>query len=239
MKEEKVEFYSDGQKITGILFTPNIPNPKTIISCHGFKSTKEPQIEACRKLCEIGFRNLVFDFRGRGESEGNFKEIVVGDNVEDLKTAIDFLDSPVGVYGSSYGGMIAILQAAKDDRIKTLVLRSPVTDFKTLYNGILIKNIKEKGFFEYKPGKFFYKKVVEDALKYNTFEEIKKVKVPLLIIHGKKDEITPIEGTEKLFKNANEPKELIIFDKASHKFVTFEYEELFNKEILWFNKWLT
>ena len=238
MKIEKVEFYSEGQKVVGFLYIPNNSNPKTIIICHGFKTSKESHAEACRKLCEEGFKILAFDFRGRGESEGNFEEMLIKHNVEDLKVAIDFVNSSVGVFGSSYGGMIAILQAAKDNRIKALVLRSPVTDFNKVYNGDLVKSIKERGYFEYKPGKFYPKKFVEDALKYNVFEEIKKVRAPILIFHGKKDTITPIECTKKLFKNVNEPKEFIALDKAGHHFTESEKDELLNKEILWFKKWL-
>ena len=84
----------------------------------------------CQALAEKGMAALRFNFRGVGKSGGQFGE-GIGEQ-KDAKAALDFatatesIDSErIGLAGYSFGGMVALPVAIKDERVKRLALISP------------------------------------------------------------------------------------------------------------------
>ena len=75
MKEQKITFKSQDQKVVGILHTPDKPKETAIIVIPGFRSTKENWYEISQLLSKNNFKTLRLDLRGRGESDGIFEEI--------------------------------------------------------------------------------------------------------------------------------------------------------------------
>ncbi len=52
--------------------------------------------------------------------------------------------------------------------------------------------------------------------KFNNAGDIAKVRVPVLIIHGRNDQIVPFWHGERLYQLANEPKMFLPIDGAGH-----------------------
>jgi fermentation-respiration switch protein FrsA (DUF1100 family) len=52
--------------------------------------------------------------------------------------------------------------------------------------------------------------------RYDVIEKIGKVKVPLLVLHGDRDEVVPYEQGNKIFAAAREPKEFYSIAGAHH-----------------------
>ena len=52
--------------------------------------------------------------------------------------------------------------------------------------------------------------------KYNSLQKIDKIKVPILIMHGKKDSIIPFEMGVELYQKANEPKYFFFPENDNH-----------------------
>ena len=52
--------------------------------------------------------------------------------------------------------------------------------------------------------------------KYETDKKINKVFSPILILHGRKDNIVPFEMSETLFNQANNPKYSYFVDNDDH-----------------------
>jgi pimeloyl-ACP methyl ester carboxylesterase len=82
-------------------------------------------------LQPLGFAAFLFDFTGHGESEGTTADSTLEQQVDDLAAALDTLDGiddvdhgRIGVVGASSGAAVAVLGAARDARIRVLVLRS-------------------------------------------------------------------------------------------------------------------
>lgn len=159
MKEEKVKFKNQGQKISGIFNIPDNKNPPLIIMCHGFTGNMHEHglfVSAAKKFCENGFAVLRFDFRGSNESEGRFRDMTISGEVSDFKRAIEFsfkqnIDKDkIGVTGLSLGAVVSVL--GWTDRVKALVLLSPASNSKKVFTkafeGKIIKEIEEKGFFD-------------------------------------------------------------------------------------------
>ena len=55
---------------------------------------------------------------------------------------------------------------------------------------------------------------------------------PLLLIHGKKDDLVPVEHARRLYEKAGEPKELVIIPGAGHR-LRLEYKAV-NAALDWF-----
>ena len=140
MKEEKVYFENNGQKIVGILHIPDNENSSAIIMCHGFTGNMYEHglfVNTAKKLCKNGFTVLRFDFRGSNESEGKFRDMTISGEVSDLKKAIEFIlkqkinKDKIGVLGLSLGAVVSVL--GWDERIKALVLLSPAGNNKKCF----------------------------------------------------------------------------------------------------------
>jgi len=85
--EKKVQFYSDGLRLAGVLFLPEDPGPHPgVVLCHGFTGIKEfilPEY-ACR-FAAAGYAALTFDYRGFGESEGPRWRLIPWEQVTDIR----------------------------------------------------------------------------------------------------------------------------------------------------------
>ena len=79
MRTEKVNFYSEGIKLAGVLYLPDGEQGKPyagIVQGPGFLGLKDAKhyIMMFEKLCAAGYACLCFDYRGWGDSEGSERE---------------------------------------------------------------------------------------------------------------------------------------------------------------------
>ena len=103
-----------------------------IVFLGGFRSdmggTKAVHLEAWAAARGRAF--LRFDYSGHGESSGRFEEGAIGDWAEDATAAIAALtEGPVILVGSSMGGWISLLVAARIDRVAGFVGIAAAPDF--------------------------------------------------------------------------------------------------------------
>ena len=71
MRTEKVNFYSEGIKLAGVLYLPDTDQGKPfpgIVQGPGFLGLKDAKhyIMMFEKLCAVGYACLCFDYRGWG-----------------------------------------------------------------------------------------------------------------------------------------------------------------------------
>jgi len=131
--ERRVSFYSDACKLAGTMFVPD-HLPRTgqgsgIIFCSGFAAIRDTSLLACsRHLFQQGYIGLSFDYRGFGESSGTKWRVRPLEHVEDVRSAITFLQQQpevagdsIGLFGGSFGGAIATQVAATDSRVKCTI----------------------------------------------------------------------------------------------------------------------
>lgn len=125
----KVSFYSDRLRIAALLHTPppgsGAPRP-AIVMVQGMAGRKElfgfPRI--AERFNALGYIALTFDYRGVGDSEGERGRLFPEELVEDVRSAVDFLEQQPGVdpgritvWGTSFGGAAAPHAAATDRRV--------------------------------------------------------------------------------------------------------------------------
>jgi putative phosphoribosyl transferase len=125
---------SRGMALVGRLLMPAIPGRHpVVVFAHGWGSDKDSQRNwtVAEALRSLGFAAFLFDFTGYGDSEGTRDDSTFDQQVDDLAAALDTLEGfddvdhgRIGVVGESSGAAVAVLGAARDARIRALVLRS-------------------------------------------------------------------------------------------------------------------
>lgn len=139
MREDQVQFYSEGEPMAGILRRPPGEGPfPAIVQGPGWLGLKDarlymPYHEA---LTAGGYAVLIFDYRGFGDSGGDRNTLSPPMQLEDLINAVTYLQTRddidgdrIGVFGSGgTGGGNAVLLAAHDPRVRCAVSQVPVAD---------------------------------------------------------------------------------------------------------------
>ena len=237
---------SKGIELSGILSDPNNTKGPVMILCHGFSSSKESTTHLTfeKLFNEKNIATFRFDFLGHGESKGNFEDITVSEGMDDVLNAIKFLKKKgykkIGVFGNSYGGMAALLAAARTKDLFVLCLKCPVSDYFGKLMAKLchedIQKWKQKGWTTYINSKGVKSKLnytfFEDSLNDKGYNAAKKITIPTLIIHGDADITIPLEQSKKLASCIKSAK-LITYPGCGHHFEAKDFDNS-NKEFVKF-----
>lgn len=192
----------DSARIHG-WFAPADSARATLVIAHGNAGNISHRYPLLRSLQQRGFNVLMFDYRGYGRSEGSPSEDGI---YKDGRAALDYaLTLPevrqdrVILWGTSLGGAVVVDVATKR-HVAGLILESTFTSANDVARLV----------YPFLPVQFFMR------TKLNSFEKIKTIKTPLLVIHGSLDSIIPIGLGRKLFNGANEPKDFYEIPSADH-----------------------
>ena len=133
MNKEGISLKVDDIELTGQLYLPmpkGRKNHPALCLCHGIPAgPPDPSDRGypllAERFCSQGFLVLIFNFRGCGESEGNFD--ILG-WCRDLEAAIDYVHqlegmdkSHLSLMGFSGGAAVAVYVAAEDKRVSSVV----------------------------------------------------------------------------------------------------------------------
>jgi dipeptidyl aminopeptidase/acylaminoacyl peptidase len=153
-REEVVRFEVNGQSVVGTLTLPESGEPAPVVlMLFGFlghrgewaiEGTEEgPYSRAARLWADRGIASLRIDYRGSGESEGNFADATVSSEAADGIGAIQFIKADprldadrLAVLGWSLGGPVATVVAATGQP-DALVLWNGVSDPVATFTGML------------------------------------------------------------------------------------------------------
>src|SRR5437879_13025625 len=122
-------------KVSGFTASHHDDSTRMAVLCHGFLSNKNSHTNKTltERLLPQGIATFRFDFFGQGESEGPFERITVSLAVSQALAALDMMSSKgyrkLALVGSSFGGLVSILAAAKWHHFVCLALKCPVPDF--------------------------------------------------------------------------------------------------------------
>lgn len=192
----------DGIEIQGFHYVPTDLREKTdgsvpaILLIHGIHGRKEFNFEKVFQLVKRGYAVFSVEQRGHGESGG--LSAFLAQEPHDMSVVIDYIDkhyeyanaSYMGVLGLSYGGGIASILQATDERVYASVLYHPLTSIEYINERIpfekfigitpMISNLHD----------------IEDASKVCSADNMKNV----LIIHGTGDRLIEVEQSEKFYE---------------------------------------
>jgi len=204
------------------------PGPGVIL-CHGFpigpldaelSAGTFPQLMD-RVANGLGCVAMTFNFRGCGESEGDFS---LQGWVDDLRNAITHLQAvsePDGVIlvGTNTGGSIAVCVGADDPRVSALGLLSPRADFDDWADQPrrFLEHAREIGAIS---NRQFPPSVDDWAREFRRFRPVASARRfaprPMMVMHGEDDDSVPVSDARQLV-NAHGDAELSLFVGAGHR----------------------
>lgn len=149
--EKAFFFENEGKRLFGVLHTPpRSGTGRAIVFCDPYGEEKQIVhrilVTLARRLYDSGVCVLRFDYRGYGDSEGEFEEADVSSQLSDIARAVTLLMDQqgvrhVGLLGVRLGGTLAALAAAGDRRIEFLALCAPVLRPKEYFDGLVRRAI--------------------------------------------------------------------------------------------------
>ena len=226
--EERVEFDNgNGAKLVGVLSMPSEHAP-IVIFCHGLGSSKDSGTYRGLQhgLNAFGIGTLRFDSYGHGESDGKFEHFTITEGIRDVEQAHHYLrnrypHAKIGLTGSSIGGA-AVYYAAPNLDITGVAPMCPALDSQKVWKkragATKMKEWEKKGSITYTTyagqKQTLAYQYYEDAGDYDP--EKVKITVPVLIVHGDKDQIVPYADSQKISKSKGHT--LIKIKGADHNF---------------------
>ena len=230
--EEKVFYNStDGTKLCGLISKVN-NSKEIIILCHGLISNKESKnFNALVKELQLNnINSFRFDFRGIGESGSDFVDMTPTKEVADLEATISYIKNlgyeKINLLGTSFGGsIVALLNYKEYNYINSIIFWYSALDYlynidNNYYFSISNKEIADKkGFVEiinkksYKLGKDLFKEVYSLI----PYKNIINLDLPILFVHGLKDETVPSDLSVKVSKMCKKAQ-LELIKNGTHSF---------------------
>ncbi len=241
--ESWASFKVSGQKLHGMVHIPETPKPDSgfpaVVMLHGWTGSRSSDhrlfVLLSRYLMGLGIASLRFDFRGSGESEGDYSEMTLSREVEDAQEALNYLrdlpeidSSRVSLFGFSMGGLVAALTApiAKPYKVLLLAPATPEIMLKRMPHGQIPPTIFDYG--GWPVGRAFWLELPE----LDPLEAIRKYKNPVRVIHGDQDQAVPIEMGERYASASS--GEMVRILGAGHTFDSLVWVEELFKQVSWF-----
>ncbi len=158
----------------------------TVVLFHGNAGNIAGRAWKIERLAAAGFAALVFDYRGYGKSAGAPSEPgLYADGRAAVRWAREREKAPIVFYGESLGCAVAV-ELALDDPPAGLVLEAPFSSIAAV-------------------GRHHYRWLPVGTLlraRYDNLAKIGRVRAPLLVIHGERDEVIPFAQGRALFEAA-------------------------------------
>ena len=252
---EPIIFRNKGQEIFGILHMPKAKKKvPLVVLCHGWSGNHLGTwnaffARAGQELAKQGFAVLCFDFRGSGNSAGQFENQTITSMLSDLKVVIDQTIKRQGIdktrialVGHSQGAYVALFHAVKDKRVKILIFwMGRLSDYKDFASKVEIEEAKRRGFLPSWEGYIVrYNTYVKDTFKYHSETVLRRLKLPIGFLYGEADTIVPIAEGERARKLSKGKTEMKILKDLTHDFTG---KPGIQKEVLaitakWLKRWL-
>lgn len=248
-----------GEKIFAVIHRPltksKVPG---IVICSGFAGNKcgkyRLYVRLSQELAKRGIAVIRFDYRGVGDSEGDFQDITLEGKVSDTLVCLDFLQNDpqinperIGLMGRSLGGVIAILTARRYGKIKSLALWAPVfssAPWKTLWDSYKKSELssEQQTILQNIPGGIPNQKFLEQFFKLKLEDEIKALKkIPLLHVEAQKDRVVNQEHGQAyhMARDGIENTRFVLLPNSDHDFSDFNDQLLaINETSQWYQSTL-
>ena len=228
---------ASGENLDYTFHDGDTSSQKIVVLGHGVTGNKDRPflVELAKNLSKSGIPTLRFSFSGNGDSDGEFTESTISKEIGDLASVLDVLENHTVCYiGHSMGGAVGILSASQDNRIKILVSLAGMVDTKAFAHREFGDVTPDEGFMWDEPSCPLSQAYMDDLTQIDTVVDYaSKISVPWLLVHGTEDDVVPIEDSQKIYAQANEPKELFTIEDANHVFSDDSLDPMVEKVVNW------
>lgn len=202
---------STGKTLRGLLYMPDVKEGKVplVICAHELGSNYRrlwPQYGEA--LASDGIAVYTFDFAGGGSeslSDGATTEMSVMTEVRDIEAVLeaakgwDFVDTgKIALMGGSQGGTVSVIAAGRHaDELAGLVLLYPALGAPSRLHKLFEHKEDCPPVYNYYGWIDIGPVFVNDVWDYDVYADVPKYSSPVLILHGDKDTIAPIEDSQR------------------------------------------
>ncbi len=227
-----------GVCLSGLLgYPPQLKNAdlQAVILVHGFAAEKTENglfSEIGDLLLRSGYAVLMYDWRGLGESDGDFSRTTIGTHSSDFDNVVKWLDKTCGLestrfcaIGFSLGAALVVSALKNGLKLGAASFWSPAVrprlSMWPRYNTPALRAELRANGFVIKPetdvelGRQILHSLRDTDLGLDAFS----IGLPLLVCHGTDDSRIPVEHSRKVFAGSrNESAIFAEFPGASHSF---------------------
>lgn len=213
----------DGLRLHGTYF-PREGN-KLVICFHGYTSEgMNDYIGLSGYYMKNGYSMLLVDERAHGKSEGKY----IGFGCKDRYDALCWItwaiekygdDLQILLHGTSMGGATVLMTSGLDlpKQVKGIISDCGFTSPKYVFSHVLRSMYHMPAFPLIQITDFMNKKKAGYGLDTcNAAREVRKAKIPILLIHGDADFFVPCSMCEEIYENCASPVKKLIVKGASH-----------------------
>jgi hypothetical protein len=194
------------------------PSAATVLLSHGNAGNIADRLDRVLRLRDLGADFLLYDYRGYGRSTGRPDE---EGTYRDGRAAYAYLVGSRGIdpghivlMGESLGCAISI-QLALESKARGLVLEAPFASIAHMANAV----------FPFLPlGPFI-------RTRYDNLTKIPRLKMPLLVVQGARDEVIPVAQGRMVFDAAPQPKRYLAIEGAHHNDVYLVGGEVYRRAL--------
>ncbi|RME74069.1 MAG: alpha/beta fold hydrolase, partial [Planctomycetota bacterium] len=218
MQQQRLVIFSpQGEKISCILTKAHKFNPqKTVLYGNCFTCTKNYKggVYFSRSLASRGWSTLRFDYRGLGESDGDFKETTFFQMADDIAFVYNYMERegfPPKIYlGHSIGGTLGLYITHRLKSLAAMVLLASTGNLINLYNrlGGNSSGLKEKGYHTLEIGGRKYEltsKFFASLQKASQTFVLERHILPTVIFHYEGDPVLPYKESYELYQKLASP----------------------------------
>ena len=223
---------SRNKRLSAMVHLPDTFHEGTplVVCCHGFSGEKVGYNQLTLNLAKFmeksGYGVVRFDFLGSGDSDGDFAtDTFVAGWQEDLVNVLSwvkaqqkFAASPIILYGHSLGGLVVLTHPNLHHSVAARMVFAPVTQAIDNFREIILGNeLWQKSVAGEKIANFFERgfpldsQFTQDLIKndYHPIEDAAQLSTALLVVHGTRDIVVPIQGSRDLYDKYQCDKEFV------------------------------
>jgi uncharacterized protein len=196
-------------RMAALMLLPDEDPRGLIVVLHGLTDQKEGMITIAEAFADAGYIAVVPDLRAHGSSGGRYTSMGFREKW-DMVALLDYLESQgcdvshTGVLGGSLGAAVALQWAGIDSRVKAVVavasfaeLSSEMQFFYKVHHVSPLQAFLVEASAQ-REGRF----KIDDV---SPLAAVKKIDTPILLAHGRQDDIVPIDESRRLFHAARGP----------------------------------
>lgn len=182
-----------------------------VLVLHGISDSKATQAGTLNFLAKRGIVGIAPDFRAHGQSEGDTATYgyVEKQDLRELRQMAEqeFPGLPVGLWGSSYGGAVALQAMGIDPEFDFAIIENTFADLRDVARQQVIKRtalpVSDLG-------PYFIDRAGEaggfDPGQISPENSMARITVPVLHMHGELDEVIPFEQGRRISRHAKTDK---------------------------------
>lgn len=211
----RVEYVAgDGQPLFGYVIKPEVKNdsasrlrPLTLITFHGNAEIAAWSLPWAREVVRrTGANVLVAEYRGYAGLPG--RPTYLGSKL-DARAAFDYARTALGatpdrtvIYGHSLGSAIGV-ELAAEVKPRALLLEAPFTSARAMASRLGV------------PGILPLWRAIS-RVHYDTRAHVARLDVPVSVVHGDHDMVTPVQMGREVFQAARRKGDLLILEDVGH-----------------------